>query len=127
MVFPLVALSVISAFWRTSTSSSAFNFGMSALFKWYLPVLSKESLYDILGQLWSLQKLISKETSSRKRIYIYIYIYMFCIVIYVLYVCIVLYILTSTHTSFQPPPFKQPQPSPVLVYFFNKRILFSTD
>ena len=36
-LLPLVALSVISAFWRTSTSSSVFDFDfdMSALFKWY--------------------------------------------------------------------------------------------
>ena len=35
MVFPLVALWVISALWRTSTSSSVLDFGMFALFKWY--------------------------------------------------------------------------------------------
>ena len=48
---------------------------------------------------------------------------MFCIVLYVLYVCILLYMLTSTHTNFQTPPFKQPQPSPVLVYFFQQENL----
>ena len=75
---------------------------------WVIPlsVLPKESLYEVWGKLWSLQRLISKEMSPRKRMYI-------CI--------IVLYVLTSTHTNFQPLPFKQPQPSPILVYFFSTR------
>ena len=52
---------------------------------------------------------------------------MFCTAIYVLYVCIVLYVLLFTHTNFQPPPFKQPRSSPILVYFFQQENLIQSN